>query len=44
METKPRMFLEPLLNIIVVVSSIIVQDQMQLHFRGRLAVDLTEKS
>ena len=44
MQMKARVFLQPLVDIFVVVSAIVVQHQMQVQFRRGFAVNLSEES
>ena len=41
---KARVFFQPLMNLLMVVGSIIVQDQMLVQFRRGFAVDLSQES
>ena len=43
MQMKARVFFQPLRDILMVVGSIIIQDQMQFQSRRGFAVDLSEE-
>ena len=40
---EPRMLLQPVMHVVVVVRAVIVQDQMQIQFRRSFPVDLAQK-